>query len=223
MLNADVADLRAENATLRRERDEAQATIQSMAADIQNAALVLQGQDVPVYAGHQLTNLARKVVEQRDEARAAAAGIRKAFHRSLRERDEMHAAAAAMRDCLESCRKMLRLAVRIESSPYAWMEIREENGELVGGPFSGSPLQDGPVWEFGGQPHPLVDMIDRVLIPDAGQALLEVERAARELLEVADLRGDSDLPHPVNDDKLWTARAQDAWDTLRAALEKEAR
>ena len=53
-----------------------------------------------------------------------------------------------------------------------------------------------------------------------------VEEAAQELLEVADLRGDSDLPHPADDPKLWTARAIDAWDELRAALapdEKEQR
>lgn len=42
--------------------------------------------------------------------------------------------------------------------------------------------------------------------------------ATDELLEVADLRGDADLPHPANDDRLWTARMQDAWDSLRAAL-----
>ncbi len=50
----------------------------------------------------------------------------------------------------------------------------------------------------------------------------EVERlkdAAIELLEVADLRGDSELPHPCDDSVLWTARMQDAWNELRAVLE----
>ncbi len=42
--------------------------------------------------------------------------------------------------------------------------------------------------------------------------------AASELLECADLRGDADLPHPSDDPKLWTARMQDAWEGLRAAL-----
>ncbi len=42
--------------------------------------------------------------------------------------------------------------------------------------------------------------------------------ASAELLEVADLRGDADLPHPEDDAKLWTARMQTAWDELRAAL-----
>ena len=42
--------------------------------------------------------------------------------------------------------------------------------------------------------------------------------AATELLEVADLRGDSDLPHPSNDNNFWTARMQTAWDDLRVAL-----
>ena len=46
-----------------------------------------------------------------------------------------------------------------------------------------------------------------------------VMAAVEELLEVADLRGDTDLPHPADDPKLWTARMQSAWDDLRAALE----
>jgi hypothetical protein len=41
--------------------------------------------------------------------------------------------------------------------------------------------------------------------------------AVAELLEVADLRGDAELPHPCDDPKLWTARMQDAWDHLREA------
>ena len=61
------------------------------------------------------------------------------------------------------------------------------------------------------------------------QHTLEVERpradgeplldAADELIEVADLRGDSDLPHPCDDPKLWTARMQDAWSGLREAID----
>ena len=43
--------------------------------------------------------------------------------------------------------------------------------------------------------------------------------AVGELLEVADLRGDADLPHPCDDDKLWTARMGDAWDEMRAAAQ----
>jgi len=42
--------------------------------------------------------------------------------------------------------------------------------------------------------------------------------AAQELVEVADLRGDADLPHPSNDPKLWTARMQTAWDDIRKAI-----
>ena len=51
-------------------------------------------------------------------------------------------------------------------------------------------------------------------------AVQELLEAATELLEVADLRGDSDLPHPSNDPYLWTARMQTAWDEIRAALAK---
>lgn len=42
--------------------------------------------------------------------------------------------------------------------------------------------------------------------------------ALEELLEVADLRGDSTLPHPADDSVLWTARMQDAWDEARTAI-----
>jgi len=50
------------------------------------------------------------------------------------------------------------------------------------------------------------------------EAAIRVLETAEELLEVADLRGDSELPHPSNDPKLWSARMQTAWDELRAAL-----
>ena len=35
--------------------------------------------------------------------------------------------------------------------------------------------------------------------------------AVSELVEVAELRGDCDLPHPADDPRIWTARMQDAW------------
>ena len=46
-------------------------------------------------------------------------------------------------------------------------------------------------------------------------ALDEIERlrkALGELVEVANLRGDNELPHPEDDPLLWNARMQDAWD-----------
>lgn len=42
--------------------------------------------------------------------------------------------------------------------------------------------------------------------------------AVEELLTVAALRGDDQLPHPCDDPILWTARMQEAWDDLREAL-----
>jgi len=45
-----------------------------------------------------------------------------------------------------------------------------------------------------------------------------LREAAEEVLEVADLRGDTTLPHPEDDPLTWTARMQTAWDELRAAL-----
>lgn len=42
-----------------------------------------------------------------------------------------------------------------------------------------------------------------------------------ELIEVAVLRGDCNLPHPADDPKLWRARMQSAWDEARATLEGE--
>lgn len=47
---------------------------------------------------------------------------------------------------------------------------------------------------------------------------VRLREALTELLEVADLRGDSDLPHPSKDPKLWTSRMQEAWDNARTAL-----
>ena len=43
--------------------------------------------------------------------------------------------------------------------------------------------------------------------------------AAIELLAVAEIRGDDELPHPVDDPLMWTARMQDAWTDLREAVE----
>lgn len=48
--------------------------------------------------------------------------------------------------------------------------------------------------------------------------IAELEGALSELVEVADLRGDSMLPHPADDPILWTARMQTAWDEARTAL-----
>ena len=50
--------------------------------------------------------------------------------------------------------------------------------------------------------------------------------AMSELIEVAILRGDEELPHPADDPKLWTARMQDAWSEAIsevAAHEKESK
>lgn len=41
-----------------------------------------------------------------------------------------------------------------------------------------------------------------------------------ELVEVATLRGDNDLPHPADDDILWTARMAEAWGEADALLEE---
>ena len=55
----------------------------------------------------------------------------------------------------------------------------------------------------------------------AARPIIEV---AKELLETADLRGDSVLPLPPDDPKPWSAHAQTVWNALRAALaHKEAK
>jgi hypothetical protein len=56
---------------------------------------------------------------------------------------------------------------------------------------------------------------------EAGVRIAELEAqvgAAREVLEVADLRGDTDLPNPADDLKPWTARMRTAWEGLRVIL-----
>lgn len=78
----------------------------------------------------------------------------------------------------------------------------------------------------------IVDAAANILVElteTQGKHLSALERekalreAAKELLEVADLRGDSDLPHPSNEDALWTARMQQAWDEMRLLLTTEPR
>ncbi len=54
---------------------------------------------------------------------------------------------------------------------------------------------------------------------DKGVGSSELLSAAIELLAVAELRGDDELPHPSDDEKLWTARMQDAWGDLREKVE----
>ncbi len=44
--------------------------------------------------------------------------------------------------------------------------------------------------------------------------------AAIELLAVAELRGDNDMPHPADDNKLWTARMGDAWNELQEQVSR---
>ncbi len=50
------------------------------------------------------------------------------------------------------------------------------------------------------------------------QAATELRDNVAELLEVSALRGDSDLPSPPDDPKLWTARAIEAWAETADAL-----
>ena len=54
------------------------------------------------------------------------------------------------------------------------------------------------------------------------EALTRQNDAATELLEVARLRGDNDLPHPADDPKLWTARMQTAWEEIDLATDDAA-
>jgi len=42
--------------------------------------------------------------------------------------------------------------------------------------------------------------------------------ACVELYALAERRGDTTLPHPANDPRLWSSRTQDAWDNLREQI-----
>lgn len=66
-----------------------------------------------------------------------------------------------------------------------------------------------------------VELTAAILAADAElKGLGKVARAAEELLEVSDLRGDiDDIPGPCDDPKLWTARLITAWEEIRAALD----
>ncbi len=72
--------------------------------------------------------------------------------------------------------------------------------------------------------HPIADEPDALQRSHAAllEALKEKEElldAARELLEVATLRGDTLLAHPAEDARLWTGRMQEAWDELERVLD----
>jgi hypothetical protein len=94
-------------------------------------------------------------------------------------------------------------------------------------------VADNPAYDCVTNRYVATDRILALLAETPGEAGLVYQRvafsspspapdalrdAAEELLTVADLRGDSDLPHPADDEKHWTARMQTAWDDLRAAL-----
>jgi len=49
----------------------------------------------------------------------------------------------------------------------------------------------------------------------------QLENALLELVEIASLRGDNDLPHPADNPKLWTARMQDAWSEAEALVDPD--
>ena len=51
--------------------------------------------------------------------------------------------------------------------------------------------------------------------------LRDIYYASSELFEVAQLRGDNELPHPADDPLLWTARMQEAWNELECALHEQ--
>jgi hypothetical protein len=53
------------------------------------------------------------------------------------------------------------------------------------------------------------------------RGLLQALDTLQELCDVAELRGDCELPHPANDEKLWTARMQSAWTDAFEFLGKE--
>ena len=62
------------------------------------------------------------------------------------------------------------------------------------------------------------DDIDKLQAENA-----KLREALVELVEVAELRGDDDLPHPCQDPGLWTARMQTAWDEAHELVDMPAR
>lgn len=77
---------------------------------------------------------------------------------------------------------------------------------------------------FANEKQNMVEAVRRVerLLAEAQATRDSVIDAAEELLKVAELRGDNELPHPANDPKLWTARMQQAWIDLEEALKNAA-
>ena len=51
------------------------------------------------------------------------------------------------------------------------------------------------------------------------EALGAYQGSVEEILEVAALRGDNDLPHPADDPKRWSSRMQEAWNGLANVMD----
>lgn len=66
--------------------------------------------------------------------------------------------------------------------------------------------QDTPAWSI------------QYCLKHSEQDVNKVTEVLAELLEVGDLRGDTNLPHPSDDPILWTVRMQEAWDEARKVL-----
>lgn len=62
--------------------------------------------------------------------------------------------------------------------------------------------------------HKILDKAEKII--EQQNDLLD---AAIELIAVATMRGDNDLPHPSDDELLWTVRMQDAWIVLEDSID----
>lgn len=116
--------------------------------------------------------------------------------------------------------------VRFYYDAENWLEVQMNGGVLrvrasgaTGDGLTVTPEVPNVVHVYPLRWHPNHEQFE--LLPIKTKRREAIVEAAVEVLEVADLRGDTELPHPANDPKLWTARMQTAWGAPRAATEAE--
>jgi len=141
--------------------------------------------------------------EQRDAAEARVA--------------ELEAALADTSRVDEALRKLVSpVLARAEKAEARVAELER----LVGGWYTAARVRGLCPSSYGpGDPfYPEGEILGRGETARLRARVAELEGAAEELLEVADLRGETELPHPSDDPVLWSARMQTAWDELRSLL-----
>ena len=133
-----------------------------------------------------------------DEIKDAATNIAARFHEMKAENERLRSRIDGYQSSRDYAIDVLAGALQIEADKVRAVEY------------------------YAAQTKELIERL-RAELATARNDALALTNAVDELLEVAALRGDDELPHPSNDPILWTARMQEAWDNLKQlrALKRE--